>query len=71
MAGEAHTFTAEGNMRAPPRRDIVKWILAAWYSLNKTMIINSFKSCALTTVVGGSGPSTFTPSRKISLAVQG
>ena len=30
MAGEAHSFTAAGNMRAPPRREIVKWILAAW-----------------------------------------
>ena len=38
----------------PPRREIVKWILAAWDGLDKTMIINSFKSCALTIAVDGS-----------------
>ena len=27
MAGEAHSFTPAGNMRAPPRREIVKCIL--------------------------------------------
>ena len=53
MAGEAHSFTAAGNMRAPARREIVKWILAAWDGLDKTMIINSFKSCALTVAVDG------------------
>ena len=54
MACEAHSFTAAGNMRAPPRREIVKWILAAWDGLDKTMIINSVKSCALTVAVDGS-----------------
>ena len=54
MAGEAHSFTAAGNMRAPPRREIVKWILAAWDGLDKRMIIDSFKSCALTVAVDGS-----------------
>ena len=51
MAGAAHSFTAAGNMRAPPRTEIVKWILAAWDGLDKTMIINSFKSCELTIAV--------------------
>ena len=54
MAGEAHSFTAAGNMRAPARREIVKWILAAWDGLDKTMIIDSLKSCALTIAVDGS-----------------
>ena len=54
MAGEAHPFTAAGNMLAPPRGEIVKWILAAWDDLDKTMIINSFKSCARTVAVDGS-----------------
>ena len=54
MAGEAHSFTAAGNMCAPPRREIVKWILAAWDGLDKTMIINSFKSCVLTVAVDSS-----------------
>ncbi len=50
MAGEAHSFTAAGNMRAPPRREV----LEAWDGLDKTMIINSFNSCALTVAVDGS-----------------
>jgi len=54
MAGEAHSFTAAGNMRAPPWREIVKWILSAWDGLDKTMIINSFKNCALTIAEDGS-----------------
>ena len=54
MAGEAHSFTAAGNMRAPARRETVKWILAVWDGLDKTMIINSFKSCILTIPVDGS-----------------
>ena len=54
MAGEAHSFTATGNMCAPPRRERVKWILAAWDGLVKTMIINSFKRGALTVAVDGS-----------------
>ena len=54
MAGEAYSFTAAGNMRAPPRREMVKWILAAWDGLDKRMIIDSFKSCALTVAVDGS-----------------
>ena len=54
MAGEAHSFTAAGNMRAPPRREIVNWIPAAWDGLDKTMIINSFKSRALTVAMDGS-----------------
>ena len=54
MAGEVHSFTAAGNVRAPARREIVKWILAAWDGLDKTMIINSFKSCTLTVAVDGS-----------------
>ena len=53
MAGEAHSFTAAGNMRAPSRREIVKWILAAWDGLDKRMIIDSFKSCVLTVAVDG------------------
>ena len=45
MANGHHTFTAAGNMRAPPRREIVQWILEAWNDLDKDIIVNSFKSC--------------------------
>ena len=44
-------LTPAGNMYAPPRREIVKWIPAAWNGLGRTMIINSFKSCALKVAV--------------------
>ena len=51
---ETHSFTAVGNIRATPWREIVKWIPVSWDGLDKTMIINSFKSCALTVAVDGS-----------------
>lgn len=54
MANGQHTFTAAGNMRAPPRREVVQWILEAWNDLDKEIIVNSFKSCALTLAVDGS-----------------
>ena len=53
-ANGQHTFTAAGNIRAPPLREIVQWILGAWNDLDKDIIVNSFKSCALTLAVGGS-----------------
>ena len=43
-----------GNMRAPPRKEIVKWILEAWAGLDSTMIIDSFKCCGLTVAWNGS-----------------
>lgn len=54
MASEVPSFTAAGNIRAPARREIVQWILAAWDGLDKTMIVNSFKSSTLTVAVDGS-----------------
>ena len=54
MADGAHSFTAAGNMRGPPRREIVKWVLEAWETLDKELIIRSFRSCALTVVPDGS-----------------
>ena len=54
MANGEHTFTAARNMRAPPWREIVQWILEAWNDLDKDIIVNSFKSCALTLAVDGS-----------------
>ena len=54
MANGQHTFTAAGNIRSPPRGEIVQWILEAWNDLDKDIIVNSFKSCALTLAVNGS-----------------
>ena len=46
--------TACGNLKAPPRREVVLWILAAWESLSKEMIRDSFVSCAITCATDGS-----------------
>ena len=56
MAGEAPSFIPAGNMRAPPRIEIIKWILAACDGLDKKIkvIIDSFKNCELTVAVDGS-----------------
>ena len=35
MADGAHSFTAAGNMRGPPRPEIVKWVLEAWETLDR------------------------------------
>ena len=38
----------------PPRREIVQCVLEAWDSLNRKLIIRSFRSCALTVAPDGS-----------------
>ena len=55
MAEGSQEFTTQGNMKAPPRRVIVEWILEAWNSLSKDVIKSSFKSCGLNISVDGSG----------------
>ena len=54
MADGAQTFTAAGNMRGPHGREIVSWVLDAWDSLGKELIVRSFQSCALTVAGDGS-----------------
>ena len=46
--------TACGNLKAAPIREVVLWILAAWESLSKEMIRDSFVSCAITCATDGS-----------------
>ena len=53
MADGAHSFTAAGNMRGPSRPEIVKWVLEAWETLDRELIIRSFRSCALTVAPDG------------------
>ena len=43
-----------GNLKAPPRRDVVQWILKSWEKLTKEMIRDSFVSCAVTCATDGS-----------------
>ena len=45
--------TAARNLRAPPRRAILQWILDAWAELPTEVIKRSFTSCALNLPVDG------------------
>ena len=54
MASGVQEFTEAGNMRPPPRKTIVEWVLTAWARLPTEVITKSFKSCALNLVVDGS-----------------
>ena len=49
-----HEETAAGNLKSPPRRAILQWILDAWTELPTDVIENSFRSCALNLPVDGS-----------------
>ena len=54
LANGVREYTTAGNMKPVPRRKIVQWVLQAWESLSKEMIINSMKSFALGLAVDGS-----------------
>ena len=47
-------LTKAGNLKAPDRRDIIVWILAAWSLITPDMIKKSMKSCALNLAIDGS-----------------
>ena len=49
-----HSETAEGNLKAPPRKQIVQWILELWASLPAEVIKQLFKSCGPNVNVEGS-----------------
>ena len=49
-----HKETEAGNLKAPPRRSIIKWILDAWSALPSEMIKNSFMQCGLNLPTDGS-----------------
>ena len=52
-ANGVHEFTTASNIIRVPRRKIVQWVLLAWESLSKEMILNSMKSYALGLAVDG------------------
>ena len=54
IADRAHSFTAAGNVCGPPRREVIKWVLEAWETIDKVLIIHSFRSCVLTVAPDGS-----------------
>ena len=49
-----HQETDGGNLKPPPRRTIVNWILDSWNQLPSETISKSFKACALTSAIDGS-----------------
>jgi hypothetical protein len=49
-----HNETAENNLKAPPRKRVVQWILDSWDSLPAEIVKRSFKACALNINVDGS-----------------
>ena len=42
-----------GNLKPPKKEITVNWVVEAWISLSEALIRDTFKSCALTTTVGG------------------
>ena len=42
------------NLKPPPRRTIVNWILVSWNQLSSEIICKSLKACALTSAIDGS-----------------
>ena len=49
-----HQETDGGNLKPPPRRTIVNWILDSWNQLSSEIICTSFQACALTSAIDGS-----------------
>ena len=49
-----HQETDGGNLKPPPRRTIVNWILDSWNQPSSEIICKSFKACALTSAIDGS-----------------
>ena len=49
-----HEGTAAGNLKAPPRRTILQWIINAWAELPTDIIKKSFTCCALNLPVDAS-----------------
>lgn len=49
-----HEETAAGNLKAPPSKTILQWILDSWAELPTNVIKKSFTSCALNVPVDGS-----------------
>ncbi|KAH7714719.1 pogo transposable element with KRAB domain-like protein [Aphelenchoides avenae] len=54
MHGE-HDATAAGNPKPPPPEVYLDWVLEAWYDgVTKDNVVNSFKTCGITTALDGS-----------------
>ena len=49
-----HDKTAAGNPRPPSKLQLCKWVVTAWDSIERSLIVNSFNVCGLTTNSDGS-----------------
>ena len=49
-----HEFTAAGNMKAVPHRQVVEWVIKAWEEFSRDIIASSMKSCRLGLSIDGS-----------------
>ena len=49
-----HSETAAGNLRAPPRKTVIHWILQSWVDISTDLIKKSFPCCGLNLPVDGS-----------------
>ena len=54
LAENEHELTAQGNMGAPSRGQMVTWVLEALKKLPDDLIRKSFKVCALSSSLDGS-----------------
>ena len=54
MAESSQEYTTQGNLKAPPRRKIIGWILEASKNVRIDLIKSSFKSCTLNIAINGS-----------------
>ena len=54
LAKSVNDLTPAGNPEAPPRKNVVEWILHGWAQLDPELIRRSFKACALTIPTDGS-----------------
>ena len=54
LASGVHQYTEAGNMKPASRHLLVEWILESWNRLDESLIINSFKICALNLKSDGS-----------------
>ena len=47
-------YTPSGNLKAPPKKLMVEWVLESWASLSPEVIKKSFKVCGLNLALDGS-----------------
>lgn len=53
MSSGEMSFTAGGNVRSPSYELLCTWIVNAWSSITKEMIVNSFKCCGISIALDG------------------